>query len=273
MLSRFLTPLIVLLLLAAPLPLQADETGDKTDRLIDLMGIEAVLRGFPEALVQGMDEAPGAWSGDLSRDAVKELADKHFGPEALVGDLRTLMRGKLSEEHLDAEIAFYGSNFGKRIVELEIAAADPKLEKLIREAGGELYSGLVADGSPRVAMIQKIIDAAGLVEWGMAVGMNVGYAMLTAIYGDQMSEEQILGFLNSNASTLRDEMTTGLNADLAYTYRDLTDEEFQRYIDSLETPSGKALVAAFLDAVRTSMIERSRAFGGELRVLMRQRKS
>lgn len=256
----------------------AKSNAEKLDRLFQLMRVEEVLRGFPEALLQGMDENPGAWGTDMPREAVKQAAERHFNATVMANGMRLLMTGTMTPADLDAAIQFYSTDLGRRIVALEVAAAAPELADTVEKEGARIYGDLQDRDSPRIGQIRRMIEAMSLIDWGMAMVMNMSFAMFSAVYAGPeaeggLSEEQILTMINASMGGLRGELTAVMNAESAFTYRDLSDEEFERYVMFLETREGLALAKASLDAIREVMINRSRAFGDELRVLMRQRRS
>lgn len=272
MVQRLVLPMVLLTALFMSGHRAVAETDSKIDRLFELMRMTEVLRGYPQALMDGLDESTD-WEGPVSRDDVTALAEKHFSPQVLTGDLKKLLQGELTPAMLDSEIAFFGSGFGQRVATMEAAAADPALEKTIEREGARIYQDLVAAEAARVELIHRMIEGAGLIDWGMAAGMNLGYALMAAMMGDQMSEEQILAAINANMGGMRVELTRIMNGSVAYTYRALTDAELERYVARYETPDGKKIMKTVMDAYRVVLVERSRAFGFDLRTLMRQRRS
>lgn len=266
-----LTVAVMVMAVATGAGARADETA-RLDHLFGLMRMEETMRGYPEALLEGMDEHT-AWDGPLARDDVRVLAEKHFSSDVLIGDLKRLMAGRMSARLIDREIAFFETEFGKRLVTLEVAASAPELEETVDLEGGRIYRDLVASGAPRVELIHRVIDGAALVDWGMATAMNLSYAMLSALAGDQMTDEQIIAAVNAGTGGMRPELTRIANAFVAYTYRSLSDAELKRYVEQYESPDGRLVMKTVMDTYRIVLVERSRAFGYDLRALMQQRRS
>lgn len=271
MLTRLLPSLAILSALISTVPQAHADPADKLARLFELTRVEETLRGYPDALLEGMDETT-EWGGVLEREKVMALAEKHFRSDVLTADLMRVLTGQLSSPLLDREIAFFETGFGQRIVEFEVVAADPALEETVDREGGRIYRDLVGADSPRVALIQRLIEGMALIDWGMATGMNLGYAMLTALLGEQMSDDQIIATINANIGGMRPELVRMANAFAAYTYRDLSDAELERYVMRFESPQGRMVTKAVMDAYRIVLVERSRAFGYDLRTLAGQRR-
>lgn len=272
MFHRLILPVAAFALAIAVAPTSRADDGEKLDRWFELARMEETMRGFPEAVMDGIGKGSD-WGGPVGRPEVEALARKHFAAKVLVADLRRMMTGKLTDALLVREIVFLETDLGRRIVAMEAAASDPALDDVIEREGARIYRELVEADSPRVDLIRRAIDGTGLIDWGMATGMNLGYAMLTALAGDQMAEDQILTLINANMGGMRQELRKIGNGSVAYTYRSLTDEDLERYVREYESPEGQVVLKAFLEAYRVVLVERSRAFGYELRDLVRQRKS
>ena len=69
-------------------PARADPAA--LDRWFEATRVQDSLRGFPKALMEGLDES-GSLTGDIGRDDVAALAERHFAAGVLADDLRRVM--------------------------------------------------------------------------------------------------------------------------------------------------------------------------------------
>ena len=257
---------------AAP---RADE--DRLEHLYDLMRIEEGLRGWPEAIMQSLDQTPGAWSAGQPRQAASEAAQRIFAAGAMARDVRALSAGALSLAQIEAAIAFYETDLGSHVAALEVAASDPAMRETVEAEGRRLHARMVAAGDARPGQIDRMIASAQAVERGVAMIMNMSLAMSSAMLAAEgsamaMPEEDILAAINAAAPQIRADLAESYAARLAFIYRDLDDAAMERYVDHLETTDGRAVSSAFLAALRMSVVARARAFGAELGALLGQRR-
>lgn len=251
-------------------------TDTALKQLFDVTRLQEQLQDFPEAITAALDPDSG-FDGDVPFAAVEALADRHFAATVLEGDLLRLLEGQLSPEQIEANLAFYTSEFGQRMVALEVAAAQADEDEADR-VGAETWEAWFADGSPRIDLIDRAIHAGSEVEWFAAVTMNATYAILTALYAGPIeeggaTEAEILEMTNEVGLGIRGKAESILRSHYAYTYRDVSDADFEHYLSFMLMSEALAVNGALLNAFESVIVARSRAFAEAFRVLTRQKRT
>lgn len=233
----------VLALLITALPMQADNA--QITRLYELMRVAhsvEILRdeGFGFALDSESSLFEGQTSGNWSRavDQVYDLARLealvHAGfVEALQGvDLAPLF-------------AFYESEAGARVVELELTARrafmSPDVEQMAREAwSANPEAGMHA------AMIADFIKVNDLIERNVIGAMNSNFKFLRALSIGQpdLTEVQILSDVWAEEEYLREDTREWMFAFLTMAYAPLSTAEMQANLALWQSKQGRALNSA-----------------------------
>ncbi len=278
MLRRIAGSFVVLVVLALSAPAARADIDAKLKQYFEIAKVEVFLNGLPEIIATELGKSRSGDSSDTSVEAVQKIAEKHFSSAVLTRDLHKILVRTAEESDIDQSIAFYQSQFGKRVLAYEIAGADPALRETVEAEGKEIFAELTEQGSPRLALFDRFHKATGLDEWSTAFTMNMAYVLLAAIYADPdnpnaLSHEQILALINANADKIKADVTASQDAESAYFYRELSDRDLELYVVEMETEGARELSRTVLSALRSVLLVRSRAFGEEYRELLKQRKS
>lgn len=242
MLKRALPALLVILF---ALPLRAEPPA-RLDALMGALRLPEVLDVMAkEGLAYGdqLEEEMFAGRGGARwKAAVAEIYD----PAPMEGIMAEVMGKELAGTDLDPLIAFFGSERGARIVDLEISARLALLDPATEEASHERVDEMRASGDPRLGLLAKFIEANDLIEMNVAGGLNANLAFYKGLdeggaFPYDVTEEQMLRDVWNQEPDLRDETETWLYSYLALAYEPLGDDDLRAYIDISRTPEGKAL--------------------------------
>ncbi|WP_128513596.1 DUF2059 domain-containing protein [Tabrizicola thermarum] len=256
-----LSRLVLAAVLAIATPLAAETVADRAttevaaDKLGEVLQLDAlfaVLRdeGLAHGTTLEADMFPSG-GGAAWKDAVSAIYD--------TGRLRAGFDAALTEqlgadpETVDAIVAFFGSDLGRKIVGLEIEARRAFLDTAAEEAARVAADDAAAARDPKVAQIRRMIEAADLLEMNVAGSMSGNLAFMTGIagtgaYGPDMPEDQILSDIWGQEDQIRADTSTWLYAYLGLAYAPLSKDEMEAYIAFWESPAGQRLNAALFTA-------------------------
>lgn len=271
-LPRFILMIFALCFWMAPAAADESAGAGKLDKALELVELRSAFNDMPEQLIKGLDELPDESLADVRREELVGLAEKLFGADAVLSDVRDRMTGQVTPAHLDAVIEFYSSPLGKKLVAMEVAASGSESQTKIETEGAALYADIQSNNPRRLKSFDRIEKAIRMEDMMSSMIMNMTYAMISGMAGtsmlpQQLTDDQIAALVNQQIQASRGLVRQFLNNFFAYTYRDATNEDLQGYADFAETEAGRAFNAALVRAMIDAMVQRSRAFGHGLMVL------
>jgi hypothetical protein len=161
---------------------------------------------------------------------------------------------------------FFGSERGRRIVELEVSARRALLDDGIEEAAEVAASTLEEERPERYALLSDFVEANDLVESNVMGAMNANYAFFMGLragdaFGDDLSEQDILSDVWSQEAEIRTDTEEWVYSYLALAYDPLTDADIEAYTALSRTPEGRALNRALFGAFDDLFVDISRRLG------------
>lgn len=179
---------------------------------------------------------PGAFGADWSR-LTKQVFDLEQMHDMAVGILEKTLDGDV----LDHAVAFYGSEFGQRLVEAENASHLVEDDELKQEQGRAIVAGLVQIGSPRVDVLNRMNLAISGTETALRALQEIQIRFLLAasaagVVDLRLDADGLRAMMRENEGDLRAALQTSALAGAAYTYQAFSDEEVEAYTKALEHP-------------------------------------
>ncbi len=221
------------------------------------------LEGLRQAAEIGRELLPGgggaAWLAEAGRlyDAVQLRA-------AVVAALAEAIGEKPGA--LAPARDFFASDFGQRIVALEIGARRVLLDDATEATLRERVAAMEAAGDPRLAAVRRFMAVNDLVEFNVAGGLNAHYAFYSGLieggaFEGGVSEAEILADVWSQEETLREENVAWLESFLVLAYGPLEDAELEAYIAFSASEAGQQLNRALAAAFDRTFVTLSRGLG------------
>lgn len=239
--------LSALMLVAAAPPLLAQRAEAvidllRLDEIIDVMRLEGVEHG--EAIGAGL-LGPGdgaAWTAMVARI---------YDPQRMRAVMAEGLEGGLPADDgvIDEVSAFFDSDLGRRVVELEVTARRAMLDDAVEEVAREAWADLQAEGGPRLEALRRFVEAGDLIEQNVAGGLNSTYAFYAGLRDSGaavpgLAEADMLADVRGQEAAIRDEIDGWLHAYLAMALGPLSDDELDAYTEFFLTPAGAALSTA-----------------------------
>jgi hypothetical protein len=246
---------LLALLAAAALLLPSAALAGRADDLIRLLRLGEVLEIMGlEGLKHGEEIGDGLLGPRRGSGWETRVAAIYAG-ERIEARFRRHLDAALaaSDKELGRIDAFFGSEIGQRILELEIGARramlDPAVDADARAAAVDLR---VTDGD-RFEKLERFAAANDLVEQNVVGGLNSTFAFYRGLRdsgapGFDMTEGDMLAEVSGQEADIRDDIEEWLFGYLALAYSPLAPEEVEAYIAFSEAPEGQLLNAALFAA-------------------------
>lgn len=248
------------------------------DALFDALGLPRVLETMrAEGLAYGADLKTDLFPGQSAAGWETTVSDIH---DVAVMDkvVRDELAARLAGEEIEPLLAFFTSELGTRIVDLEIEAREALALDGAEEAARTRYAQMREEGTTRADALAGLIEAGDLVEWNVMGAMNANYAFYSGLLdgqvesgagGPDVSEEQILSDVWSQEEEIRLDTEQWVGAFLALAYEPLNDAEIAQYEDFSRTDPAQALNRALFGAFDVMYSQISRALGFAAATFMR----
>lgn len=153
-----------------------------------------------------------------------------------------------------AEItAFFASDLGQRILDLEIDARRAFLDIATEEAARVAVDTARSQRDPKLALVAQMIAAGDLIEMNVAGGLSGNLAFMTGMndagaYGAALPPDALMSEVWTQEDQIRTETTAWMQAYLGFAYFPLTEAELSAYVTFWESPAGHHLNAALFSA-------------------------
>ncbi|WP_245776285.1 DUF2059 domain-containing protein [Thalassovita taeanensis] len=238
-----LTLMFVLICAAMPAHAQTQD-AERIDALFQALGMKQVFVVMrEEGLAYGEDLAADMLPGG-SGPAWKGLVSRIYDPVKMEQVVRTAFESSFGATDTASLIAFFDSETGRRIVQLEIEARHTVLDKVVEEAARERFRSADVPYEPHLAAIAAYIGANDLVEYNVVGALNANYMFfrgLTQGGAMDMTEEDILRDVWAQEDETREDTREWLFAYLMLAYEPLSAAQIRSYAELSLTPEGKAL--------------------------------
>ena len=263
MLGAIATPLMAL---AMSLTAFADEsalverymTALKLDEVFDILRDEGVTSAEEIAREDEAITASPAWSSRVDRIYAIDKMEAIFRQ-----GLSTTESFDLSEEAL----AFFESELGQRIVDIEISARKALSDEDVEDQARDMARALSEEDPRRKKLYDRFIEVNNLVESNLMGALNSNLAFYqglgtSPLFGN-LDEQSMLSRVYGEAEEIRADMVDWTMNFSVLAYGLLTEEEMETYLESAETPAGqilnRALFAGFDQVFELHSFELGRA--------------
>lgn len=253
------------LVLSTPLAAQ-DSDADKAAALFEALEVPQLLNIMrEEGLEYGADIGRDLFAGEPGRDW-QEILDTIYDVDRMNARVATDLTAALDGDDIDTMIAFFTSEPGRSIVNLEVSAREALLDDAVEEASKEAAAIAIADEDPRMDLIMQYADVNDLIETNVVGALNSNYAFYTGLmeggdFPQSLSEDEILADVWSQEPEIRTNTTEWVASFLFMAYQPLSDADLEAYIAFSETPAGKDVNEALFVAFDGLFVDISRNLG------------
>jgi hypothetical protein len=262
---------ILCLFLAMPSLRAADAARPPSDadRVLTAMQAEAQFAGFAATLVAGYERHAAALPPSVAEDFVKNVRSAHAA-EKLYPLFREEFDKILDPAGTEAVIAWLDSPAGRRSTAAEMSALAPDAA-----AAFQAYMPtLLALPEPRKALVRDYLEVTG-AETQAATLVTIPLRVYAAALRRSVPET------DRGSDAEYDRRTTEMETDAvrqylalmpastAFTFRELSDDDFRAMLDFYRSPAGKNLVRATWAGTGTALRAAAAELGTDTATLLR----
>ena len=242
---------------AAPADVAALFEAMNMPEMIEIMRAEGLDYGEQIANDLFPDRISATWP-----DTVADI----YNLEAMRAGFAAQFGEALGDTDIDVLIAFYESDVGQSVADLEVAARRALMDEDFEEASKEAAALAIAEEAPRVAMVEQFVDANDLVETNVVGAMNANFAFYLGLldggaFPQELTVDQILADVWSQEDDIRKNTYEWVYSYLLLAYQPLSDADLQTYIAFSESDEGQAMNTALFAAFDEMYEGISRALG------------
>lgn len=236
---RFLSSMIAIvgICLVLTAPARAAER-DQVEAFLATTGFDVAL----ESIKLSAENAPMMLGREVSEFGTQwtRMADEVFDTAAMHDTAVGILTQTLDQDDLMHAVEFYASDLGQRLVEVENASHMEQDREAKLETGQALFAGLDAEGSPKVALFERMGAAISSEDSAVRAveEIQVRFLLAAAAVGviPPLDERALREVMADGRDDLRQELRTNSLAGAAYTYRDFQYDDLLAYTQALEHP-------------------------------------
>ena len=240
--------------------------------LLTLSGFDSAIKDVAPSIIAGFTEG---MEGELDAEETARLkphvdaaANGAYGAARLREAMVRKLTGKITADDGDAIAAFYRGDLGKAMVAREAAAGTVEAQNEMVEKADEYFA--VYDKDPmRGAVLRAIGAAVDMQAFGTTLMMNTMRGAMAGFAaadpdGPAMTKDDIEALIEQERADISVQVAQIIPLSLAYTYRDVTDEDLKAYLKFVEAPPARRFFKAAADAMEEVFKEAAYAFGEAL---------
>jgi hypothetical protein len=248
-----------------------------SDQLVQILmhksGLKKQIEQMPQLLQAELDqqqaEAMGLPEEDFNR--IRSLARSAFDAKTIHDAVQTYIKLNLSENDMRAVLEWLDSPLGKKITRLEEDASTAEAYTEMQAIGSKLLDE--NKDSARINKIIRLDDATGTTESTINTVLNVQLAMITAMSAAMEADkrpsfEDVQDLVNMNKSQIQAAMKRMVQRQFLYSYRELTDNEIDRYTQFAESQSGQRYHYVSMRAIDEALVRAARKMGSRMGMRM-----
>ena len=256
---------VSLSLWALPAAAQDDQAA-KIDALFDALALQEMLlimqeEGREYAMTLASDMFPDGDDASWAA-AVAQIYD----PEMMYEEVRGAFGEALEGDDIDGMLAFYTSEPGETIIDLEVSARRALLDEAVEAASKDNAAIAILDETPRYLLVHDFVDANDLIETNIVGALNSNYAFYMGLIDGGaglpgVTSETALQDVWAQEPQIRENTTEWVYSFLLMAYQPLSDAELRTYIAFSETEAGQDINTALFEAFNGMFDDVSHALG------------
>lgn len=262
--TAFLAPLA--LIVTVPLAQAQTAGSDQTAALFEALGLPdmiAIMR--EEGLVYGDEIATDLLSTTTNAKWDKTVSDI-YDFDRMRDGAEVALDAALAGKDVDAMLAFFTSDLGAEIIQLETSARRALLDDAVDAAAKQTAGAALEADTPRSQLVTRFVETNDLIDTNVVGAMNANFAFYMGLqdggaFEAELTEDQILTDVNDQEPEIRQNTTEWVYGFLMMAYQPLSDEDLQAYIDFSATQPGQELNSAMFDAFDRMFVTISRELG------------
>ncbi|SHG74520.1 hypothetical protein SAMN05444003_0736 [Cognatiyoonia sediminum] len=244
----------------ATMPIAAVAQTNKAETLYETLLLPEVITLMrEEGLTYGSDLADDFFPGRTIADW-DGVVNVIYNADKMEGEIKDAFSAALEGDDVDSMLAFFQSELGQEIVQLEISARRALKDEQVEQLAEENAAIAMQDETDRFLQVEEFVDVNNVIESNVVGALNSNFAFYTGLldggaFGDDLTEEQILNDVWNQEPDIRQNTTEWAFSFLLLAYQPLNDSDLRQYIEFSKTDAGQELNGALFEAF-DGMLER-----------------
>ena len=257
--KRSLAPLFFLLFITTASQAIAELPHETASKLLQLSGIARQVEEFPRFIKAGMQQAQQQNTDPHDETFADMLAivDDAMDPARMLTSIGNDLMPALDEQQTAQLLAWYSSNTGSRIASAEEHASTPEgYNEMLRQSESLLKN------EARVEFAKRLDRLLGATDFTLQLHAHSQLAIVSTLSSslEKNAHEQLeryQPYVEKLVEQLRADTEAFVVLSFVYSYKDISNEDLDRYMDFLATPAAetfnvttmKGLSEAFKDSI------------------------
>jgi len=188
---------------------------------------------------------------------IEDAISEAFDPQIILRKIEQRLNKNLSEKEIEKTLEWLNSVLGMKITELEKESAKPGA---MQDQASNMQALLNDPDAPeRLKFIQRIEKATRSTDIGTDLVLNMQISLLLALNSLAQPElqktyEEIAAIVNTQRNAVKEALSQQAISGFLYTYRDLSNAEFEQYITFIESDTGRKYHDVSLNALSDALI-------------------
>lgn len=262
-LGTLVKPLLVVTLLAGGLA----HAAPNAQQVLAASPIDDIVARYPAMMSQGIREGmkQGGQVPPMVADTLGHIVSSSFRAEDIERRIVTELDKNLSGAQLAAVRDWYETPVARKISEAEIEASAPDRWQEVRAQASALNKKY--EGTERARLFDRFDRASRATESAVDTSIAVQLGMATAMAAlskDSVHYEQIRKRIEGQRSMLRGVMEQQVYDSYLYTYRNISNQELDLYLDFLESDAGSAFSRVVTTSIQQAITEPVESIGKQM---------
>ncbi|SEK99805.1 DUF2059 domain-containing protein [Pacificibacter marinus] len=242
------------------------------DRLMDLMKFEEVIEVLAEEGRSMADETADADLG-VPRFAWDQMMVRLYDEATMKDAFRAELNDALGTTDLTPIVAFFETDLGRQIADLELNARKAIADEAVLAAAGDLWAELDPQ-SKRAQLIEDYVTVNDLIELNIVGSLNSDIAYYRGFSagspGDlALDESEIMREVWAGEPEARAHVSEWVYGFSALAYEPLNEADFGAYVDFGRSEAGRALNLAMFAAFDNVYADLARGLGAGTATLLK----
>jgi tetratricopeptide (TPR) repeat protein len=244
--------------------LSIEEQGLIHDAL-ELSGAKKQMSHYADIVSRGLPQVRSGMGEEKLKNELPVMVRDSFKLSKIYPAVVSTFSARFNRSNMQSVIRWLKSPLGKRVTLLEVEARRPEAVKRSTEFGSE-YDRLKESRKQRIRDVEKALQVTDLtisIVSGSLFEMLKG--MQSQMHGHStMNSEEIDALVESVRGVPREPLMRNVLISLAYTYRDLADEEIDAVAGFYQTPEGAWFSNTGMEAISAAIGKSSREIGEKI---------
>jgi len=234
--------------------------------LFDVMKLGKIISVMrEEGLAYGASLGDEMMPGRSIPEWPSEVA-RVYDQDKMIDGMRDAFVATLGDRDMGPLVAFFESDLGQDIVELEYSARVAFIDEAIEEGAISQYQDREAEDDPMLVAVKSFVATNDYVEANVAGALNSNFAFYTGMIdggalSSRMSESDILADVWAQETEIRANTEEWLYSYLLMAYQPLGVEGLNAYEQIMATAEGRAMNAALFESFDQMYVAISRELG------------